>query len=68
MTTLEDLEEAPENEIEAAEEEILDQATAAATVAELKAEIATLSRLEGLASEVRRSGAGHEVARAVAAS
>ncbi|MCG3203344.1 MAG: RNA polymerase-associated protein RapA [Gammaproteobacteria bacterium] len=53
---VEDLEEAPENEIEAAEEEILDQATAAATVAELKAEIAALGRLEALAAEVRRSG------------
>jgi SNF2 family DNA or RNA helicase len=53
---VEDLEEAPENEVEAAEEEILDQATAAATVTELKAEIATLSRLEALAAEVRRSG------------
>jgi SNF2 family DNA or RNA helicase len=51
-----DLEEAPENEVEAAEEEILDQATAAATVAELKIEIATLGRLEALAAEVRRSG------------
>jgi len=53
---VEDLEEAPENEVEAAEEEILDQATAAATVAELKSEIATLGRLETLAAEVRRSG------------
>jgi SNF2 family DNA or RNA helicase len=53
---VEDLEEAPENEVEAAEEEILDQATAAATVTELKAEIATLGRLETLAAEVRRSG------------
>lgn len=53
---VEDLEEAPENEVEAAEEEILDQATAAATLAELKIEIATLTRLEGLAAEVRRSG------------
>jgi len=53
---VEDLEEAPENEVEAAEEEILDQATAAATVAELKAEIATLSHLETLAADVRRSG------------
>jgi len=53
---VEDLEEAPENEIEAAEEEILDQATAAATVAELKAEIITLGRLEALAADVRRSG------------
>ncbi len=53
---VEDLEEAPENEVEAAEEEVLDQATAAATVTELKAEIATLGRLETLAAEVRRSG------------
>jgi len=53
---VEDLEEAPENEVEAAEEEILDQATAAATLAELKTEIATLARLEALAAEVRRSG------------
>jgi len=53
---VEDLEEAPENEVESAEEEILDQATAAATVTELKAEIATLGRLETLAAEVRRSG------------
>ncbi len=53
---VEDLEEAPENEIEAAEEEILDQATAARTIAELKAEIETLKRLEALALSVRRSG------------
>jgi SNF2 family DNA or RNA helicase len=53
---VEDLEEAPENEVEAAEEAILDQATAAATLAELKIEIATLTRLETLAGEVRRSG------------
>ena len=53
---VEDLEEAPENEVEAAEEQILDQATAAATLAELKIEIATLARLEALAAEVRRSG------------
>ncbi len=52
----EDLEEAPDNEVEKAEEEILDQATAAATLAELKMEIATLTRLEALAAEVRRSG------------
>ena len=53
---VEDLEEAPENEVEAAEEEILDQATAAATLAELKIEISTLARLEALAADVRRSG------------
>jgi superfamily II DNA or RNA helicase len=53
---LEDLEDAPDNEVEAAEEEILDQATAARTIGELKAEIATLARLESLANAVRRSG------------
>ncbi|MCL4799149.1 MAG: DUF3883 domain-containing protein [Burkholderiales bacterium] len=53
---VEDLEEAPENEVEAAEEEVLDQATAASTIAELKLEIDTLARLEALAAEVRRSG------------
>ncbi len=53
---LEDLEEAPDQEVEAAEEEILDQATAARTIVELKAEIRTLTRLEGLALGVRRSG------------
>jgi len=53
---VEDLEEAPENEVEVAEEQILDQATAAATLSELKLEIGTLARLEALAAEVRRSG------------
>ena len=53
---VEDLEEAPDNEVEAAEEQILDQATAARTIAELKAEIETLKQLEGLALAVRRSG------------
>ena len=53
---VEDLEDAPDNEVEAAEEEVLDQATAARTIAELTAEIETLKRLELLALEVRRSG------------
>ena len=53
---VEDLDEAPENEIEAAEQEVLDQATAARSIAELNAEIETLRRLEALALEVRRSG------------
>jgi superfamily II DNA or RNA helicase len=53
---VEDLEDAPDNEVQAAEEEILDQATAARTIGELKAEIATLGRLESLAHAVRRSG------------
>ncbi len=53
---LEDLDEAPEDEVEAIGEEILDQATAARTVEELKAEIVILEDLQGLAAEVRRSG------------
>ncbi|MFZ3114298.1 MAG: helicase-related protein [Syntrophales bacterium] len=53
---VEDLEDAPDNEVAAAEEEILDQATAARTIAELKAEIETLKGLESLALAVRRSG------------
>src|SRR3984885_11892367 len=57
---VEDLEDAPDNEVEAAEEEILDQATAERTIGELKAEIATLSRLESLALAVRRSGEGRK--------
>lgn len=53
---VEDLEDAPDAEVEIAEEEFLDQATAARTIEELKSEIATLSRLEARAAEVRRSG------------
>jgi superfamily II DNA or RNA helicase len=53
---VEDLEEAPDDEVQAVEEQILDQATAARTIDELKAEIATLGRLESLAQAVRRSG------------
>src|SRR6266481_5938167 len=53
---VEDLEDAPDNEVAAAEEEILDQATAARTITELKGEIETLKRLETLALAVRRSG------------
>jgi hypothetical protein len=53
---VEDLEEAPDNEVEAIEEEILDQATAARSIAELRIEIETLKRLEALALSIRRSG------------
>ena len=53
---VEDLEDAPEQEVEEIEEAILDQATAASTITELKLEIATLLRLEELAADVRRSG------------
>ena len=53
---VDDLDEAPEDEVEALEEQILDQATAARTIDELKAEIVTLKRLQSLANSVRRSG------------
>ena len=46
----------PADELEAAEEEILDQATAARSAAELKAEIGTLRHVEEVALGVRRSG------------
>ena len=51
-----DLEDAPDQEPEEAENQILDQATAARTIDELKAEIATLTDLEKLALTVRRGG------------
>jgi superfamily II DNA or RNA helicase len=53
---LEDLEEAPDAEVAQKEEEVVDQATAARTVEELRAEITTLKRLEALALRVRQSG------------
>ncbi|WP_435549791.1 helicase-related protein [Desulfobacterium sp. N47] len=53
---IEDLEDAPDSEVEAKEEEVLDQATAARTISELKAEIETLKKLELLAHQIRRSG------------
>lgn len=50
------LEDLPDDEGDAAEEEILDEATAARTVVEFRAEIGTLQHLETLALEVRQSG------------
>lgn len=50
------LDEAPDNEVEDFEDQILDQATAANSVAELKAEIATLKTLEAKANSVRNGG------------
>ena len=52
----EDLEDAPESEIEAQEREVLDQATAAQTIDELKQEIGTLNALEADAGRVLRGG------------
>ena len=51
-----ELEDAPDSEVEAVEEEVLDKATAARTIDELRIEISTLQRLEGAALLVRRSG------------
>jgi len=53
---VDDLDEAPDNEVESVEEEILDQATAARSIAELRIEIETLKGLEASALAVRRSG------------
>ena len=53
---LANLEDAPDPEREAAESSIADLATAASTIEELNAEIATLERLERLALEVLGSG------------
>ena len=53
---LEELDDAPDAEIEEAEEKVVDQASAARTIAELQVEIGMLKRLEELAYKVRRSG------------
>jgi SNF2 family DNA or RNA helicase len=53
---IEDLEDSPGDEQEAEVEEVVDQATAARTIAELQAEILTLTGLESLALAVRRGG------------
>jgi len=52
----EDLEDLPVVEIENLEDEFVDQATAASTIAELIAEINKLEKLVQLAQEVRKSG------------
>ena len=53
---LDELEDAPWEEVVEAEEKVLDQATAARTVDEFRAEISTLERLVKLAAAVRNSG------------
>jgi superfamily II DNA or RNA helicase len=50
------LEEAPDDELAVVEEQILDAATAARSIEELKAELDTLRRLESMANRVRHSG------------
>ncbi|MBI3073653.1 MAG: DUF3883 domain-containing protein [Deltaproteobacteria bacterium] len=52
---IEDFDDLPDDEANEEEALVLDQATAARSVGELKAEIATLKRLRDLAGEVRRS-------------
>jgi superfamily II DNA or RNA helicase len=47
----------PEGELEELEEELVDEASAAGTIAELQYEIATLADLEDLARQLRDSGA-----------
>ncbi len=51
-----DLDDAPDAEVEALEEEVVDQATAARTIIELQAEIFSLRALEERARLVRNSG------------
>ncbi|GHO88027.1 helicase-related protein [Dictyobacter formicarum] len=53
---LDDLDDMPVAELEATEDSVVDQASAARTIAELQAEINILKRLESLALRVRRSG------------
>jgi len=53
---LADLDDAPDSEVEATEEQVLDQATAAGSILEFKAEIEILRNLEALALQVRRGG------------
>lgn len=53
---LDDFEDSPEVEVEQIEEEILEKASAARTIAELESEIATLAKLESSALSLRQSG------------
>lgn len=53
---IDELEDAPDAEIEATEENVVDQASASRTIEELKLEIAQLQHLEKIALKVRQSG------------
>ena len=53
---IDDLEDSPESEIEEQEERVLDQATAAQTIDELRREIETIKGLESAANRVLQSG------------
>ncbi len=57
---LDELEDAPDAEVESLEDAVTDQASAARTIAELQAEITTLTHLEALAQRVRQSGTDRE--------
>jgi superfamily II DNA or RNA helicase len=52
---MDDLGDAPESEVTEIEDKVVEQASAARTIAELEAEISTLLDLEGLAQKVRAS-------------
>lgn len=52
----EELDELPQEELEELEDEVVDQASTARTIAELQAEIDILKKLEALALKVRQSG------------
>jgi superfamily II DNA or RNA helicase len=56
ISEIDDIEDAPESEVEQLEEEIVDSATAAQTIAELQTEIAGLKDLEASALKVRNGG------------
>ncbi len=53
---LKDLDDAPEDEVDAVERTVLDEATAASTITELEREIESLRRLQEMAAEIRRAG------------
>jgi superfamily II DNA or RNA helicase len=53
---IDDIDDLPEGEVETVEEAIVDQSTAAQTIAELETEILTLKQLEAKARAVRLSG------------
>lgn len=55
-----DFDDLPSSESEYLEDEIVEQATAARTISELKAEIKTIKNLETLALDLRRSGADNK--------
>ncbi|MEZ5098671.1 MAG: helicase-related protein [Thermoleophilia bacterium] len=61
--TPEDVDDLPEGELEDLEEAVVDEASAASTIAELEYEIETLKQLEVLAERVRRSGTDAKWAR-----